>query len=988
MEALRGALTAKGWHVEEAQSAARARGSIVVMTKVGPGRTAPPEPESLAIHHSTWRSKPALDVAGSDDRGLMYALLDVAERVGWAKQAAEPFSEVRDVSEKPAAGERGLSIYTMHPLYFESRLYNGDYWTRYFDMLAKNRFNTFVVIFGYENAGYFAPAYPYFFDVDGFPDVRVVNLSPEHQKKNQDALRRMIALAHERGINFSVGLWDHIYRGGVQGPVADHPTPGLVWGLNADNLGSYIPAAFQKFLQVYPEIDVVQFRMHGESGLKPSEMRDFWEKMYAVMQRAPKHVMFEFRLKDFPDDLIQRAVDLHLNFRLETKYWAEQMGMPFHPTHIQEANQFDRRHGYADVLRYPKQYQMGYRLWNGGTARVLLWGDPEYARRFVNSTHLYDGPGYEVNEPLATKMERQPPDMAPFELLNEPYRYYKYEFERYWHFYQTFGRVGYDPNTPHEVWDREFVARFGAAGSPIEEALHRASWILPRIIAYCLPGRLFPTTRGWAEKQHWADLATYTASEPSDTQQFASFREAAECTLTGACSAKVSPMDTSRWFEATAASVLGDVAKAEQSSGWKQNKELVSTITDLKILAGLARYHANRIPAALSLALFERTHDVNALDDAVVHERRAIDAWEGIVRAAGDVYNDNLRMGMEEFDLTGHWKDELVKLRNELATLEQQRSAFHVEVRRPAGELKLSRRYANSIAVPNGSYEVAVTIDGKSAPAAGYGPMWVEANGVSYSSPFTVPRGQRVEKRLIATVADGKLNVVFGAEASGTWHADHVSIARVDPVIAVAPVRRLHPGQALELKATVAGISPISAVRVYYGDEKGGFRTYTMQTRDSLRYHAQIPAPAGGAYWIEALDDGGRNSKTERIHLVVSADDDAPVIIHEPMRQLAAGDPLRITAHISDASGVRWAHVRYRAVNQHQDFRALPLLPTGEKDQYSVEIPAKDIDPKWDFMYFIEAMDNAGNGRIYPDLNKETPYVVIKLDRERWMANR
>ena len=32
-------------------------------------------------------------------------------------------------------------------------------------------------------------------------------------------------------------------------------------------------------------------------------------------------------------------------------------------------------------------------------------------------------------------------------------------------------------------------------------------------------------------------------------------------------------------------------------------------------------------------------------------------------------------------------------------------------------------------------------------------------------------------------------------------------------------------------------------------------------------------------------------------------------------------------------------------------------------------------------MYFIEAMDNKGNGRIHPDLNLETPYVVVKLQR-------
>ena len=32
-------------------------------------------------------------------------------------------------------------------------------------------------------------------------------------------------------------------------------------------------------------------------------------------------------------------------------------------------------------------------------------------------------------------------------------------------------------------------------------------------------------------------------------------------------------------------------------------------------------------------------------------------------------------------------------------------------------------------------------------------------------------------------------------------------------------------------------------------------------------------------------------------------------------------------------------------------------------------------------MYLIEVMDNKGNGKIYPDIEKETPYVVVKLQR-------
>jgi hypothetical protein len=44
-------------------------------------------------------------------------------------------------------------------------------------------------------------------------------------------------------------------------------------------------------------------------------------------------------------------------------------------------------------------------------------------------------------------------------------------------------------------------------------------------------------------------------------------------------------------------------------------------------------------------------------------------------------------------------------------------------------------------------------------------------------------------------------------------------------------------------------------------------------------------------------------------------------------------------------------------------------------------IPAEHVLPTWDLMYLIEVMDNGGHGRIYPDLNTETPYVVVRLVR-------
>jgi hypothetical protein len=102
------------------------------------------------------------------------------------------------------------------------------------------------------------------------------------------------------------------------------------------------------------------------------------------------------------------------------------------------------------------------------------------------------------------------------------------------------------------------------------------------------------------------------------------------------------------------------------------------------------------------------------------------------------------------------------------------------------------------------------------------------------------------------------------------------------------------------------------------------------------------------------------------------------VVIHQAITTTRAAKPLAITAQVRAPSGVKWVHLRYRAVNQHEDYRMLPMLPTGEKDCYRAVVPSEHILPTRDFMYLIEVMDNQGNGRIYPDLNKETPYLVVR----------
>jgi len=84
---------------------------------------------------------------------------------------------------------------------------------------------------------------------------------------------------------------------------------------------------------------------------------------------------------------------------------------------------------------------------------------------------------------------------------------------------------------------------------------------------------------------------------------------------------------------------------------------------------------------------------------------------------------------------------------------------------------------------------------------------------------------------------------------------------------------------------------------------------------------------------------------------------------------------------VRDAGGVRWVRLLYRSVTQFQDYKMLQMAQTNREGEYKAVVPGEDVEAKWDFMYLIEVMDNNGNGMIYPDMEKETPYIVVKLDR-------
>ena len=855
----------------------------------------------MILHKIVKGTKQEIVLCGADDIGLMYALLDVAERIGLSDLQGDLLKYVQNTNEEPYDHERAISMYTMQRAFFEQRLYDEDYWKRYFDLLAQSRFNSFVIIFGYENGGFMAPPYPYFFDLKDFPEVKLVGITPEQQDKNTASFNRLIRLAHERGIKVTAGIWDHIYRGGVQSggltskqQKPEEPENGMVWGLNSKNLAEYSRASIKKFLDVFPELDGLQFRMHPESGLTEQEMPVFWHDVFNMIAETHPHLHIDIRAKELPDAIINDGLQQGLNIRVATKYWMEQMGMPFHPTHINRQNQFDRRHGYADLLTYPQRYKVHWRLWNGGTSRILLWGSPDYVRRFVASTHLYQGNSFEVNEPLATKMETQPQEKPPFELLNPKYQYYDYEFERYWYFYELFGRLGYNPKMTDELWSAQFAQHFDPVTGPeIMKALNLASGILPRIVSASYVYKYFPTTRGWAEKMHLGDLPSFATGGATDIQQFADFKEAAENILTGTEDPRQSPRETSDWFSKTADSVLYYVKLAQHNSTKKSSNEFISTVTDLNILAHLAKYHAHRDLAAVQYNLFTETQDLFALDSAIAEEKKAVNAWQNIVQSASDVYTNDLMMGICRLNMCGHWKDDLEQLQHELKKLKDQRSDF-----KPDTDQKFMQ-------------------------------------------------------------------------------------------VAHVPVRHALPDRRIEFNASIYSKNQVDTVRCYLSENDGPFQKINMNKINEGQYNIDF-TPSGIAktisYFLEVSDRENNKLRYPVTHrqpiiINISSDTIPPRATIDKITSADVGKPLKVRATVTDASGIKWVHLRYRHVTQFEEYQSIDMRYDDHSGKYMAEIPGNFLIPKWDLMYFVETMDNAGNGRLFPDMEHEMPYVIVGLNR-------
>lgn len=674
------------------------------------GVVMPKHDESLALVSGKLYGKDVLLAGGWDERGLVYAVLELADRVQYSSAPLDGLRLSGPVIEQPANAVRAIDRCFVSNVEDKPWYNDRDFWQAYFSMLAAQRFNRFCLSFGlaYDFTRnitdcYFHFAYPFLIAVPGY-DVRAVGLPDEERNRNLQMLRFISNEAAARGLDFQLGLWTHAYEW-HDSPHANY----TISGLTPETHAGYCRDALRAVLDACPAIRSLALRIHGESGV-PEGSYDFWKTLFSGATASGRTVEINLHAKGIDQRMIDLALATGMPVTVSPKYWAEHRGLPYHQASIRELEKPPRnrqvneffslssgarsflRYGYGDLHEVGRRYGIYSRIWPG-TERVLLWGDPVTAAAYARDMQFCGESGVDLFEPLAFKGRRGSGIPGGRCAYADPSLRPKFDWEKFLYTYRVWGRHLYNPDTDPDVYRRFLRKEFRTAAPAVESALANASRILPLVTTAYGPSAA--NNNYWpeiytnmpiidtGEKTVYSDTPsprTFGNASSFDPELFSNANEFAQELLQGPPSGKFSPIEVAQWLEDLTGDAKKHLAGVKSKTEDQNSPEFRRLATDVEIQSGLGLFFAAKFRCAVLYAIFARTGNRTALDEALNAYHRARAAWAGLAEQARGVYVPDITYGPEK-NLRGHWLDRLAGIDDDIAEMEKRRQNPGPEIR-------------------------------------------------------------------------------------------------------------------------------------------------------------------------------------------------------------------------------------------------------------------------------------------------------------------
>ncbi len=565
---------------------------------------------------------------GNDAPGAMYAGLELADAV----EIDGSLNNVADKQAAPQLATRGIKfnipLDKRTPTYASNgtaeqgnivEMWNLQFWTQFLDAMARNRLNTLSLW----NLNPFPslvriPEYPNasIDDVQGSSGQVVKTLTIDEKIA---FWRRVMQYAKDRGVDVSFITWNIFVKG------TENSGYGFTESWTDTKTKDYLRKAVRSLFSTYPLLAGIGVTAGENMGITNDADQEKWLwETYglgvsdAVAASPGRKVNFWHRLHQTSASAITAGfsalpgfADGDSGFKITHKYAQAHMYSTTRPLFIQR-----------EIDAIPSGRKMALELRNDDMYN-MRWGDPDFARTYINNFpdrskvegFLMGPDGYVWGREVTSKT----PD-SPRQLF----------IDKMWYSFAIWGRLAYDATVPNSRFQDLLGARYPEVPSGnLYSGFAAVSKILPLYTRFFwgdLDFKWYPeasmSNNGYLGVQKLIDplYPPMTSSQDGQAQLLMSVKDHVNGVP---ANGRLSPLDVASLLHQYATTGIDSVSGLSAGT----NKDLNDTLGDVKAMAWLGRYYAEKILGAVDLYRYQKTGSAESLAAANAHLQNAANHW-------------------------------------------------------------------------------------------------------------------------------------------------------------------------------------------------------------------------------------------------------------------------------------------------------------------------------------------------------------------------
>jgi hypothetical protein len=583
-----------------------------------------------------------VEVAGGDEVGLMYGLLEVKNQLKTGARSVQNKQESPTLMFRAIKHNLPWSTYRNSEalsLHYET-CRDTSYWEAFLDMMAENRFNKLTL--------WNLHPFNYLVKTEKYPEA--CGFSDQELAEWQKFWSTLFRMAKNRGIETYLVNWNIFVSPEFAKAhnVCDYCIENkhfVPLGDTSEIIKDYTRESVRAVIDTYPDLTGLGITLGEGMGGMTADEREHWllDSYIQGMRMASRKVKFIHRVplsagtgsggstsveveemtRENLDSLT--CVDGPINIELKFN-WSHSFSTP----HLVKVHGGELTDAYWNPV--PEKYYLAWMMRNEDFF-MLRWGQPDFIRKHIAANvHPYVN-GYYIGSECYIPAKDYITSLAGAS--------YRYAFERQWMFYKVCGRLLYNPNTPDEFFTDAFEQRFPKLGKKLFEAQTKASKV-PLIIAsyqnatwdFSLysEGMLQSTIKNGGKALRLIPLDDMADKLPMDPT-YLSISEFLENEY-NLPDDKISPVHLADSIESFCNQALLEVKRIKPG----KNVDLLYEVSDIKTWAYLGLYFSNKLRASVEYKRFKISRDEKNLQKAIEWLTTANAYWHSLVEVTTPVY--------------------------------------------------------------------------------------------------------------------------------------------------------------------------------------------------------------------------------------------------------------------------------------------------------------------------------------------------------------